>query len=218
MSVVRSLLIPTTTHGRVLAREAPNVRGVLVGFHGYAEDAETQMARLESIPGIDHWTLASIQGLHRFYRGRSEAVVSNWMVREDRETMIADNIAYVDEALAALAVPATTPIVFVGFSQGVAMAFRAAVRGRRQAVGIIGVGGDVPPELLADRGTRIPPVLLMRGNREDWYSDVKMQADVEALRGRQVAVTPVVYDGGHEWSPDVSAAVGRFLLAVRSQL
>jgi predicted esterase len=218
MNVVRSLLIPTTTHGRVRARKAPGARGVLVGFHGYAENAETQMARLETIPGIDGWTLASIQGLHRFYRGRSGAVVSNWMVREDRETMIADNIAYVDEALAALDVPAATPIVFAGFSQGVAMAFRAAVRGRRQAAGVIGVGGDVPPELLADAGTAFPPVLLMRGSREDWYTDAKMHADAEALRARHVPVTPVVYDGGHEWSPDVSAAVGRFLLAVRSQL
>jgi predicted esterase len=231
---MRTLLIPTTTHGRVLVREAPKPRGVLVGFHGYAEDAEAQMARLDTIPGNDDWTLVSIQGLHRFYRGRGETVVSGWMVRQDREAMIADNVAYVDAALDGLSLAVrlkadatamdctnslkadaarsdAVPLVFCGFSQGVAMAFRAAVLGRRPAAGVIGVGGDVPPELLAGTGTSFPPVLLMRGTREEWYTDTKMRSDVEALTARGVAVTPIVYDGGHEWTQGVSAAVGEWV-------
>jgi predicted esterase len=231
---MRTLLIPTTTHGRVLVREAPKPRGVLVGLHGYAEDAEVQMARLAAIPGTDDWTLVSIQGLHRFYRGRSETVVSGWMVRQDREVMIGDNVAYVDAALDGLSLAvrlkadATTtdytnslkagaapsdaaPLVFCGFSQGVAMAFRAAVLGHWRATGVVGVGGDVPPELLADTGTSFPPVLLMRGTREEWYTDAKMRSDVEALTARGVAVTQVVHDGGHEWTQGVSAAVSEWV-------
>ena len=75
------LLIETPTHGRVLVREAGGQApaGLLVGFHGYAETAEIQMARLEAIPGADAWTLLSVQALHRFYRGRSEEVVASWM-------------------------------------------------------------------------------------------------------------------------------------------
>ena len=42
--------------------------GLLVGFHGYMENAEMQMQRLEAIPGGLEWTLVSIQALHRFYR------------------------------------------------------------------------------------------------------------------------------------------------------
>jgi predicted esterase len=205
------LLVPATTHGRVLVRAASPARGVLVGFHGYMENAEAQMARLESIPATDGWTLVSIQGLHRFYRGRSDAVVSGWMVRQDRETLIADNIAYVDAALASIDIPPAAPIVFAGFSQGVAMAFRAAVRGRFRSAGVIGVGGDIPPELLADPGSDFPPALLMRGNREDWYTDEKMRADVEALKARGVPVEPIVYEAGHEWTHGVSSAAGRFL-------
>jgi predicted esterase len=212
---MRTLLIPATTHGRVLVREAPEPRGVLVGFHGYMEDAEAQMARLESIPGADHWTLVSIQGLHRFYRGRSEAAVSSWMVRQDRETMIADNIAYVDGALATVGAPAGTPIVFSGFSQGVAMAFRAAVRGRLGSAGVIAVGGDVPPELLADPGAPCPPVLLMRGSRDDWYTADRMRSDVEALTAHDARVDAKVYDGGHEWTPETSHAAGPFLAGRR---
>jgi predicted esterase len=92
------------------------------------------------------------------------------------------------------------------------MAFRAAVRGIRPAAGVIAVGGDVPPELIADEAARFPPVLLMRGSREDWYTEEKLRTDVAALESRGVQVTAVTYDGGHEWNAEVSAAAAAFLL------
>ena len=36
-----------------------------------------------------------IQGLHRFYRGRSNEVVASWMTSQSRMFAIADNISYV---------------------------------------------------------------------------------------------------------------------------
>ena len=49
---MKTLLIEARTHGRVLVREtAAAPRGILIGFHGYMENAEIQMERLESIPG-----------------------------------------------------------------------------------------------------------------------------------------------------------------------
>jgi predicted esterase len=165
-------LIATTTHGRVLVRDARAgaARGVLVGFTGYKEQAAIQMARLQAIPGAALWTLVSIEGLHRFYRGRGEEVVASWMTRQDREAAIADNIEYVDAALDSIPHDASTKIVYAGFSQGVAMAFRAAVRGRRAAAGVIAVGGDIPPELLSDPRAAFPPVFLLRGARDEWFT------------------------------------------------
>src|SRR6266545_2585549 len=127
--------IPTLTHGRMLVRpaRAAAARGLLVGFHGYMESAAIQLERLEGIPGASAWTLASIQGLHRFYRGRSEEVVASWMTREDRDLAIADNLAYVAAALDEVPRGRFTRIVYAGFSQGVAMAFRAGVLGRDRA-------------------------------------------------------------------------------------
>src|SRR4029078_8388739 len=94
-------LIPALTHGVTLVRPAHAAasRGVLVGFHGYMETAAIQLERLAAIPGSAAWTLVSIEGLHRFYRGRTEHVVASWMTREDRDVGIADNLAYVAAAL-----------------------------------------------------------------------------------------------------------------------
>ena len=209
-------LIARTTHGRVLVREpveGPS-RGLLVGFHGYLENAAIQMERLVTTPSADAWTLMSIQGLHRVYRGRTDQVVASWMTREDREAMMADNIAYVDRAIETVPAHVRRRIVHVGFSQGVAMAFRAGVRGRFRADRIIAIGGDVPPDLLADTEARYPRLLLARGERDEWYTQPKLDADVAALEARGVAVTSRVFDGAREWNEAFRTIAGELLAGV----
>jgi len=209
-------LVPTMTHGRVLVRAARATarKGVLVGFHGYMENAQMQMERLEAVPGALEWTRVSIQGLHRFYRGRSEDVVASWMTREDRETAIADNLAYVRTALDEVPHDSSTRVVFTGFSQGVAMAFRAAVLGVEGGSAVAAIGGDVPPELLADSSLRFPPVMFARGTRDEWLTQSKFDRDVSSLRARGASLTPLVYEGAHEWNAEVSDAIGAFLKSI----
>lgn len=213
---MRVVSVEAPIHGRVLVREAAEPVAAVIGFHGYMESASVQMERLAGIPGSERWSLVSVQGLHRFYRGRSEEVVASWMTRQDREQMIADNVEYVGRAVEHT-VPAGVPLVMLGFSQGAAMALRAGVRGRRRASGIAAVGGDVPPELLADTTATIPPTFLLRGERDDWYTAEKLDGDVAALRARNVPVSSIVYPGAHEWTREVSVALGDFIARVTGQ-
>ena len=209
-------LVATTTHGRILIRPArvAAARGLIVGFHGYMESAAIQMERLAAIPGAPSWTLLSVQGLHRFYRGRTEQVVASWMTREDREAAIADNLLYVASAIETTPHDPDKPIVYAGFSQGVAMAFRAAVLGGRRGAAIIAVGGDVPPELLQDSSIRFPPTLLARGTRDEWLTPAMFERDAAAMRSREARITPIVYDGAHDWNEEVARAAGDFLAAL----
>ena len=202
---MRELNIAVTTHGRILIDEEDEDRRLklLVGCHGYAQNAGEMMEMLRGIPAGPGWTRVSIQALHRFYRGRSQVTVASWMTSQDRELSIGDNIAYADAAIAEAA--RGRPIerlVFFGFSQGVAMAFRAGLRGVRTADAILALGGDVPPELLADSAVVFPPVLLARGTRDEWYSAAKLDADEAALRARGTRVETLSFDGAHEWHPD----------------
>lgn len=215
-AVVRA--IETTIHGRVLVRAAaePSPR-LLVGFHGYGENAARHLAELERIPGSERWVLAAVQGLHRFYRAKGEEVVASWMTREDRELAIADNLAYVDRVVAQLRREhEVRSLVFAGFSQGTAMAFRAALGGASPAAGVIALGGDVPPELKVGTPRAFPPVLLARGTGDPWYTDEKLQADLAFLRPRAVLVRSLVFDGGHEWTGAFREAAADFLVAVAS--
>ena len=181
-----------------------------MGFHGYMENADIQMERLAAVPGTERWTLVSVQGLNRFYKGRAEEVVAAWMTRQDREDAIRDNVVYVDNVVDRTR-EGEIPIVYAGFSQGVAMAFRAAIRGKVKAAGVIAVGGDVPPELLGDASSWFPRVLLMRGSGDEWYTAEKQGQDYRALRPRADDVQTLEYDGGHEWTEDVGRAAYNFL-------
>jgi predicted esterase len=214
-TIVRA--VKTAVHGRVLIQHAVRPSGILLGFHGYAETAEIQLQRLAEIDGAWDWTRVSIQGLNRFYRGRFQETIACWMTRQDREVAIADNIEYVNAAIDTVTDGAhQLPVVCVGFSQGVAMAFRGAVRGRVKCAGVIALGGDVPPELLQDPAARFPAVLLARGANDDFYTQAKLDADVAALQARNTDVRAIVFDGAHEWTPEFSREAGQFLFAFRA--
>lgn len=207
--------IPTATHGRylVIPSAAPRLAPILVGFHGYGEDAETQLERLRAIPGSASWLVVSIQALHRFYERRTNRVVASWMTRQDRESAIADNIAYVQNCMDAVVTEFSTSrkILFAGFSQGVAMAFRAAANTAGSEVGVIAVGGDIPPELPPKALKRLSGALIVRGVSDEWYSKEKFAADQKRLGECSVDARAVEFNGGHQWSPEVTAAASDFL-------
>jgi len=239
-------LVPAITHGRVLIEhdgDAAVSSRVLIGFHGYGQAGEDMMADLRLIPGADAWTRVSIQALNRFYTRGDARVVASWMTRDDREQAIADNIAYVNSALehvpstrlehparsgqgstgarehASAAAPqhnSTPALVFVGFSQGVAMAYRAALSGARPATGVIALAGDIPPELKTDAPTAQPwpKVLIGVGHLEQWYSADKVADDQECLTRRGVEHSIVKFKGGHDWSEEFRNAAGAFLAAL----
>jgi dienelactone hydrolase len=194
--------IPVQTHGRYLVRDGPPER-LLLGFHGYAQTAERHMADLETIPGIEAWTVVAVQALNRFYLGRSTETAACWMTRQDRELVIADNVAYVRAVVAAL--PPAETIVVEGFSQGAAMAYRAAANLDRVAGAII-LGGDVPPDVDGP----LPPLLIGRGERDDWYTDEKLNKDLKSLTGRATVKT-AIFGGVHEWTDAFRSAAGEFL-------
>ena len=206
--------IATATHGRYLLRrpaEPPAL--LLVGFHGYRENATRHLAELERIPGAEAWALLAVDALHAFYAGSTGEVLRGWMTRELREEAIADNVAYVRRILDIVRpeIGWTVPLAFLGFSQGASMAWRAAAAVPSQ--GVIALGGDVPPDV-AQGGTRLPPALLGRGRDDTWYTQAKLDADLAALAPLAERVETVVFDGGHEWTDAFRQAAGSFLAAL----
>jgi predicted esterase len=206
--------IETATHGRFLVSPASvQYAPLLVGFHGYGETAEEELERLRSIPSIDRWTVASVQGLHQFYRRQGSEFAASWMTRQNREFAIADNIKYVATAVRVISETYSTngTLVFTGFSQGVAMAFRAATSSSVPVAGVIVCGGDVPPELDTTQLKHIPVALIGRGIRDEWYTTEKLESDKERLCAADISVRTAVLDAAHEWTLPFSEACGEFL-------
>lgn len=209
---MNSHTLPTTTHGRYLV-ESPSARaaGLLCGFHGYKENAETHLAVLRRIAGDRQWRLVSVQALHPFY-ARGSDVVASWMTSQDRELAIADNVAYVAAVRSQVEAEygAVRPVVYAGFSQGVAMAYRAAALAAHPCDGLILLAGDVPPDVVPV-AARLPPTLLGRGATDDWYTAEKAAVDLATLHAAGTRVAEHVFDGGHVWHDAFIARAGAFL-------
>jgi predicted esterase len=140
------------------------------------------------------------------------------MTRQDRDLLIADNLAYVTAVLEEVRRhhKVTDALVFAGFSQGVAMAFRAACRLPARGTAVIAVGGDVPPEFDRDALARIPVALVGRGVRDEQYAEEKWQDDQSRLRAAGVDVRAMTFDCGHEWTGEVSKGASTLLARART--
>ena len=193
--------VSARTHGRYLIDIPDTSRGTLVGFHGYKENAAIHMDVLRQIAGTRTLGLISVQGLHRFY-SKGGTVVASWMTKEDREQAIADNIEYIGGVLSAAAdeFGMTRPMIYVGFSQGVAMAFRAAAFVLRPCDGLIALASDVPPDV-APLAASLPRTLLGRGDRDEYYSAEQAATDFQVLTSAGVRVEAYVFSGGHVFAP-----------------
>ncbi|MGQ0732508.1 MAG: alpha/beta hydrolase [Acidobacteriota bacterium] len=215
--------IETRTHGRYLVDrpESPGSLPVVVGFHGYAETAETMLDVLARLRGRRPWLIVSVQALNRFY-SRSNGVVANWMTRQDRELAIIDNLTYVAAVVAAVCHDHETSgrVAYVGFSQGVAMAYRAAAFAHEPTFsarspipppsGLVVLAGDVPPDVSPVAGS-LPPLLIGRGTTDHWYTEAKAEADLDSLGRRGIQPSLHVFEDGHVWHASFLARAGEFL-------
>jgi predicted esterase len=217
------LQVPALVHGRVLL-ELPaggEPTALLVGFHGYAQRGEDALDFLRPLAAVAegstprNWALAAPQALHPFYR-KDGTVVSGWMTKLDRELALADNVAYAARAVGELLrrLPSVRRLAMVGFSQGVAMTYRAAARCGHAVDVVVALAGDVPPELRDGGWGSRPHVLIGRGSREEWYGEDKLAADREALTRLGLEHEVCAFEGGHEWGQDFVARA-RDVLAER---
>jgi predicted esterase len=208
-------IIEARTHGSYLVRRPDRLepRPALVGFHGYRENAGLHLDAMARIPGAEHWLLVAVQGLHLSYT-REQDVVASWMTRQNRNEAIADNIEYVGRVLDAVAreYGARSALVFAGFSQGGAMAYRAAAHYPADAV--IVLAADVPPDVASGTPLPLPPVLIGRGTRDKWYTEARHAADLAALGRLGTAVDSCVFEGGHEWADPFYLEAARILRRV----
>lgn len=214
MKEARAEHIATLSHGTYLVAEPEGeAQAAVVGFHGYGETAADHLAAMRRIPGSAGWLLCSVQALHPFYK-RNGDVVACWMTSFDRDNAIADNVGYVASVVKVLRRrhPNLERLAWVGFSQGVAMAYRAAAFTGHPSHALVALAGDVPPDVAGAADLDgFPPVLIGRGSGETWYTEDQLTRDLETLRSRNVPADAAHFEGGHEWTDDFLTTTGDFL-------
>lgn len=209
---MREIQVRTWTTGRMLIEDrSDDPAGLLVGCHGYGQDADAMLDELRRLPGLERWRLASVQGLHRFYTRNSERVIASWMTRQNREAAIEDNVEYMRRAVDAAGGDSVPAIAYLGFSQGASMAARAAARSDRPAAALVMLGGDIPADIRTDHpAVTLPPVLIGCGSQDTWYSKL-VEGDIAFLTARGISHDVLRFSGGHEFTDEFRAAAATFL-------
>jgi predicted esterase len=171
------------------------------------------MEALRRIPGAASWRRCAVQGLHLFYSSKTFDVRASWMTRFGRELAIADNVRYVASVVTRLKrdFPTREPLVYTGFSQGVAMAYRAATGAGHPCRAVLALGGDLPEDVGDLALDAFPRVLIGRGTADTWYTEQRLALDEARLRRRGVEVDVYQFEGGHEWHDAFAARAGALL-------
>jgi predicted esterase len=192
------VVVPRSARVFTLGGEAATEAWVVL--HGYGQLAARFLLQFERIAGPERLIVAP-EGLSRFYRdGGTGKVGASWMTREDRQAEIQDYVEYLEQVRGAVIPP--VPLTVLGFSQGVATAARWVIGGAIAPRRLVCWGGVLPEDVSAARLAAIP-VTFVVGDRDDWASPARIEAQAEALRAAGVSVEVVAFDGGHELNPEV---------------
>jgi len=176
-------------------------------LHGYGQLARRFLRRFAALAGPSRLLVAP-EALSRFYIGSEEGrhgpdalVGATWMTREDREAEIRDYVAYLD-ALAAAVVEKGQGVTVLGFSQGVATAWRWVTYGSVPGLArLVCWAGTLPPDLDLDRARRAvasAEVVLVSGRRDVSVPPAVTEESASRLRAAGIDAHVVHHPGGHD--------------------
>ncbi|MBX7242450.1 MAG: phospholipase [Bacteroidia bacterium] len=145
-----SLRVPRTA--RIFQCGNENTPEALIVLHGYGFLAEYFIKHFEHLPEIyPKMSVYAPEGLSRFYKeGFYGNVGASWMTKEDRLSEIQDQQEYLDLVVEHIHQHnPQTRIHVLGFSQGVATAWRWILNGSVQPASFVLWAGEVPSEYSA---------------------------------------------------------------------
>ena len=180
---------------------------VWIVLHGYGQLARRFLRRFEAVAAPSRLIVAP-EGLSRFYIGSGEGrhgpgalVGATWMTREDREAEIRDYVAWLDR-LAEAVVREGRALTVLGFSQGVATAWRWITYGRAPRLArLVAWAGELPPDLDVARAAKAvggAKVLLVSGERDGTVRPEIGEGAVDRLRAAGIAFRAIRHPRGHE--------------------
>ncbi len=219
MTELRQRRIPQTIAAHYDLWAPRDAKALLVALHGYAGNKDSMMALARRIAGED-LAVASLQGPHEHIvepeeKGAPLRYAFGWLTNFHPEDSIARHHAAllaILDAASSEGVPAR-PVFLLGFSQSVALNFRFAFTHPERLAGVVGVCGNIPGDFGSEGKYRDASfdVLLIGGERDDYYPPARLAANAEALRRRARRVDLEVLAGGHEFMPAALPLIGRWL-------
>ena len=211
---LRHIVVKRTARFAVLGTVGPEVREVWIVCHGYAQLAERFIERFRGIASTRRLIIAP-EALSRFYsdrgagfHGPSSQVGATWMTAEDRESEIADYVAYLDavhDEIFRSIKRGSASLRVLGFSQGASTVARWIAAGHSKADQVIVWAGSLPPELTREGAARLNagggPLLIVAGTEDPFITSRVLDTQVDALTKLGITTEVRRFLGAHEIDP-----------------
>ena len=186
-----------------IGKPTAQVKHLWVCLHGYGQLADWFGKRFEKWASKERLFVFP-EGPHRFYtEGTSGRVGASWMTREDRLNDIEDQFNYLETLVGEFcsALSPSCKIHVLGFSQGVATAFRWMDRSALSFSSLISWAGTFPPDIdyaLHQERFNHLKIHTCFGDGDEFISAENAQKLVGQLTEQGIALTPHFYHGGHK--------------------
>jgi len=179
-----------------------NGKKLLYVLHGYGQLAKFFIRKFSGALEKDY-TIVAPEGQHYFYlNGTSGRVGASWMTKENREQDIQNYIAYLDAVHAQLSTEKEwDEIVILGFSQGVATAFRWLAESDIKPSKFLICSGLVPPDVDLQIKKAIFDLIKMTyfsGVNDPYRTEDSVKEFYDAVASSKLNMELVNFDGVHE--------------------
>ncbi|MEL6670866.1 MAG: hypothetical protein AAFR61_01705 [Bacteroidota bacterium] len=185
---------------------------VWIACHGFGQMVKYFSRRFDVLDASKHYLLFP-QGLDRFYMDNYTKVGASWTTREERDLHLENQQAYLDQ-MWAIESPqfdwSRTQLHLFGFSQGVSVITRWAVKAQLPFDRMIMWAGGFPPELTADKWAFKKPqteFVVVLGNQDPFINAAQLDKQGTLLQSAFGEYQSIRFEGGHELNRDVIAGL-----------
>jgi predicted esterase len=217
----RHIQVKRTARYAIIGSPGTETREVWIVCHGFGQLAARFIRRFQSIANAGRVIVAP-EALSRFYTERAPGehsaqsqVGATWMTSEDRESEIADYVAYLDDVRTEIfsrVNRADVSFRALGFSQGTATVARWIAKGKAEPDQVILWAGGLPPELTQSEVARLSrrsPLLFVIPKRDEYISRAKVAAELMRVKSLDVRHDVIEFDGGHDIDVPTLEAIAR---------
>jgi len=186
-----------------LGEPSASTKELWIVFHGYGQLAEYFLKNFEPLADSSRWIIAP-EALSRFYlQPGGGRVGASWMTKEDRLSEITDQLGYLDSLLVYLReqLPNTAYRVHVlGFSQGVATAWRWLMQGSSEADSLILWAGQSPREYPPKGMNRFHRMKIFAavGEQDPFVTQKRVKEEHAILRSKFPDIQTLTFEGKHK--------------------
>ncbi|MBR9859234.1 alpha/beta hydrolase [bacterium] len=183
---------------RVVILGNPESQKRLYALHGYGQLATYFSRKFEPLVE-EGWCVVVPEGMHRFYlEGFSGRVGASWMTKEDRLVDIDNYVAQLNTIHGEL--PQISSAYLLGFSQGVATAFRWLFHSEIHFKQLIMCSGMIPPEIELELNTPKFKDLkydYISGNKDPFRDSPEVLEFVQKLKKFDLNIRHTEFEGAH---------------------